>query len=166
MSTPSQRATGPAGQPKKKAQAIDLSTARQMLPLVASIVRDIVDTRKQLTHLSGEQDTLDRERRSLSWESRRRRYSLTDELNTVNTAYTSAVGELSQLGVSLVDADDGAVDFPTRINGRPAAFSWRMGEEGVRYWRYDGEEQRRPIPTDWQQGTALRGRGNSDSGDK
>ena len=58
MSGPSQRATGPSGQPKKKTSSIDLSTARQMLPLVESIVRDIVDTRKQLSHLSGEQDTL------------------------------------------------------------------------------------------------------------
>ena len=160
MSTPSQRATGPTGQPKRKANSIDLSTARQMLPLVASIVRDIVDRRKQLTHLSGEQDLLDRERRSLSWESRRRRYSLADELNTASKAYTAAVGELSQLGVSLVDDAAGSVDFPTRINGRQAAFSWQMGEDGVRFWRYADEEQRRPIPTDWQPGTALRSRGD------
>jgi hypothetical protein len=162
MSTPSQR-TGPSGEKKKKTSSIDLSTARQMLPLVESIVRDIVDTKKKLVHLSGEQDTLDRERRSLSWESRRRRYSLSDELNTTNKALTSAVGELGQLGVNLVDADNGTVDFPTRINGRPAAFSWQMGEDGVGYWRYDGEDQRRPIPTDWQQGTALRGRSGADS---
>ena len=158
MSGPSQRATGPSGQPKKKTSSIDLSTARQMLPLVESIVRDIVDTRKQLSHLSGEQDTLDRERRSLTWESRHRRYSLSDELNTASKAYTSAVGELSQLGVSLVDADNGRVDFPTRINGRPAAFSWQMGEEAVGFWRYAEEDQRRPIPADWQPGTALRPR--------
>lgn len=164
MSGPSQRATGPTGQPKRKQTSIDLSTARQMLPLVESIVRDIVDTRKRMAHLSGEQDVLDRERRSLTWESRRRRYSLTDELNTANKAYSAAVGELSQLGVSLVDDDAGSVDFPTRINGRPAAFSWQMGEDGVRYWRYAGEDQRRPIPTDWQQGTALRSRGETASG--
>ena len=163
MSTPSQRATGSSGQPKKKPSSIDLSTARQMLPLVRSIVRDIVDTRKRLAHLSGEQDTLDRDRRNLTWESRHRRYSLSDEVNTANKAFTSAVGELGQLGVNLVDAECGSVDFPTRINGRPAAFTWQIDEDGVRYWRYDGEDQRRPIPTDWQQGTALRGRGNSDA---
>jgi hypothetical protein len=161
MSGPSQRATGPTGQPKRKSNAIDLSTARQMLPLVRSIVQEIVDTRQRLTHLSGEQDVLDRERRSLTWESRRRRYSLSDELNTASKAYSSAVGELSQLGVSLVDDAAGSVDFPTRINGRPAAFSWQMGEDALRFWRYAGEEQRRPIPTDWQPGTALRSRSES-----
>lgn len=161
MSGPSQRASGPTDQPKRKPNAIDLSTARQMLPLVRSIVQDIVDKKQQLAHLSGEQDMLDRERRSLTWESRRRRYSLSDELNTTSKAYTAAVGELTQLGVSLVDDAAGSVEFPTRINGRPAAFSWQMGEDGVRYWRYAGEEQRRPIPTDWQQGTALRSRAES-----
>jgi hypothetical protein len=164
MSGPSQRATGPTGQPKKKQTPIDLTTARQMLPLVESIVRDIVDTRQKLSRLSGEQDVLDRERRSLTWESRRRRYSLADELNTASTAYTAAVGELSRLGVSLVDESAGSVDFPTRINGRAAAFSWQMGEDGVRYWRYAGEEVRRPIPTDWQPGTALRSRGEAATG--
>lgn len=164
MSGPSQRATGPTGQPKRKQNAIDLTTARQMLPLVESIVRDIVDTRKRLANLSSEQDVLDRERRSLTWESRRRRYSVTDELSTANKAYSAAVGELSQLGVSLVDPTAGCVDFPTRINGRPAAFTWQMGEDGVGYWRYAGEDQRRPIPTDWQQGTALRSRGETAAG--
>jgi hypothetical protein len=132
-----------------------------MLPLVRSIVQDIVDTRQKLAHLSGEQDVLDRERRSLTWESRRRRYSVADELTNANKAYTSAVGELSQLGVSLVDDTTGSVEFPTRINGRAAAFSWHMGEDGVRFWRYSGEEQRRPIPVDWQPGTALRTRAES-----
>jgi hypothetical protein len=161
MSGPSQRASGPTDQPKRKPNAIDLSTARQMLPLVRSIVQDIVDKKQQLAHLSGEQDMLDRERRSLTWESRRRRYSLTDELNTTSKAYSAAIGELTQLGVSLVDDAAGSVEFPTRINGRPAAFSWQMGEDGVRYWRYAGEEQRRPIPNDWQPGTALRSRAES-----
>jgi hypothetical protein len=161
MSGPSQRASGPTDQPKRKPNAIDLSTARQMLPLVRSIVQDIVDKKQQLAHLSGEQDMLDRERRSLTWESRRRRYSVTDDLNLASKAYSAAVGELTQLGVSLVDDAAGSVEFPTRINGRPAAFSWQMGEDGVRYWRYAGEEQRRPIPTDWQHGTALRSRAES-----
>jgi len=164
MSGPSQRASGPTDQPKKKQPSIDLPTARQMLPLVRSIVHDIVDTRKRMTHLSSEQDVLDSERRSLTWESRRRRYSVADELNTASKQYSAAVGELTQLGVSLVDDAAGSVDFPTRINGRPAAFTWQMGEDGLGYWRYAGEDQRRAIPNDWQPGTALRSRAEGATG--
>jgi hypothetical protein len=154
------RASELPGKPKRKAGAIDLSTARQMLPLVRSIVTDIIDQKRRLADLSHEQDILDRERRSLTWESRRRRYAVTDEVSQTERNFTTAVGELSRLGVTLVDPDAGRVDFPTRINGRPAAFSWQVGEEGVGYWRYAEEDLRRPIPTDWQHGTALRVRGD------
>jgi hypothetical protein len=155
------RASESAGKPKRKPATIDLSTARQMLPLVRSIVRDIVDQRRRLADLTQEQDVLDRERRSLTWESRQRRYTLSDERSRTEKNYATAIGELNELGVSLIDADAGRVDFPTRINGRAAAFSWQSDEEAVGFWRYAGEEMRRPIPTDWQPGTALRVRGDA-----
>ena len=152
------RASEPAGKPKKKPGAIDLPTARQMLPLVRSIVHDIVDQKRRLGDLANEQQTLDLERRNLTWEARRRRYLVTEEVTQAERNIATAVGELKQLGVSLEDPDAGRVDFPTRINGRPAAFSWQVGEEAVGYWRYAEEELRRPIPADWQPGTALRPR--------
>jgi hypothetical protein len=155
------RASESAGKPKKKLASIDLSTARQMLPLVRSIVRDIVDQRRRLADLTTEQNLLDSERRSLTWESRQRRYAVSDERSRTEQSYTTAVGELNGLGVSLADADAGRVDFPTRINGRPAAFTWQSDEATVGYWRYAGEEMRRPIPADWQPGTALMVRGDA-----
>ena len=45
MSSTPNRATNPAGKPRKKEVTLDLSTARQMLPLVKSIVTDIVNSR-------------------------------------------------------------------------------------------------------------------------
>ena len=79
------------------------------------------------------------------------RYQLGDEIAAAEKALSNAVGELSGLGVSLIDDEAGEVDFPTRINGRPAAFSWRLGDQELAHWHYQGEEQRRPIPTDWKQ---------------
>lgn len=159
--SPNKRASESADRPKRKPTAIDLSTARQMLPLVRSIVRDIVDNKQRLADLVKEQSVLDRERRSLTWESRRRRYAVSDERTRAERGYATAVDELVKLGVALVDATAGQVDFPTRINGRPAAFSWQTGEEAVGFWRYTGEDLRRPIPTDWQPGTALRVRNDA-----
>ena len=60
------------------------------------------------------------------------------------------------MGVSLADLDAGRVDFPTRINSRPAAFSWEHGEPALTHWRYAGEDHRRAIPADWQAGTPIR----------
>ena len=101
------RTSESAGKPKKKPGAIDLPTARQMLPLVRSIVRDIVDHKRRLADLANEQHTLDLERRSLTWEARRRRYLVTEEVSQTERNFTTAVGELSQLGVALTDPDAG-----------------------------------------------------------
>ncbi|MFO0935488.1 MAG: DUF2203 family protein [Gemmataceae bacterium] len=145
--------------PKRKDVAIDIATARQMLPLVRSIVSDIVTTRERLDQLGPEQERLERNRRSLDWSARDRRYSLKDEVVNVEKELAGAMSELNNLGVALVDAGSGQVAFPTRINGRPAAFSWQVGEDGLKYWHYAGEDLRRPIPQDWLGGTAVRTRG-------
>jgi hypothetical protein len=55
----------------------------------------------------------------------------------------------------LVDDEAGEVDFPTRINGRAAAFTWKLGQDGVSHWHYQGEDQLRPIPADWEAGPML-----------
>ena len=155
MSSTPNRATNPADKPRKKAISLDLTTARQMLPLVRSIVVDIVTSRQEIAKLTPEQERLDRHRRDLVWLERERRYQVTDEIAAAEKVLLRAVGELSGLGINLTDDLIGEVDFPTKINGRPAAFTWKLGEEGVRHWHYQGEDQLRPIPADWEQSTPL-----------
>ena len=158
-SSPNRASRHPAGKPRKPDVMLDLPTARQMLPLVRSIVTDIVDTHQRLSELSVEREALDDNRRGLDWANRQRRYAVHEEVAKTEKHLTGAVSELSALGLTLVDSVSGQVDFPTRINGRPAAFSWRLGEDGVGHWRYTGEDHRRPIPADWQHGSPLRSRG-------
>jgi len=159
MSKSPNRARDSAGKPRKSREiTLDLPTARQMLPLVRQIVTDIVGVQGNLTQLTPEQERLDRQRRDLAWQERQRRYQLHDEIAAAERNLTHAVGELSELGVSLVDPQAGEVDFPTKINGRPAAFTWKLGEDLLAFWHYAGEEQRRPIPKDWDKG-AFRYRG-------
>jgi hypothetical protein len=149
MSTTPNRAGNPAGKPRRKEEvAVSLSTARQMLPLVRSIVSDIVTFREALSRLVPEQERLDRHRRDLVWQERQRRYQVSEEIRTAEAALTNASAELSALGVGLIDADAGEVEFPTKINGRPAAYSWKYGEDGVTFWHYAGEENRRPVAAD------------------
>jgi len=92
MSNTPNRATNPAGKPRKKEIALDLS-----------IVTDIVSSRQAITRLAPEQERLERHRRDLVWLERQRRYQLSDEIAAAEKALTVAVGELSGLGVSLVD---------------------------------------------------------------
>lgn len=160
MNGSSNRASLSTEKAKRNGPNLDLRTARRMLPLVRSIVTDIVTTAEQLNTLAPEQATLDEHRRSLTWVSRERRYALHDAIAKAERNLSGAVRELDSLGVALVDPRQGQVDFPTRINGRAAAYSWRLGEEALDFWRYVGEEQRRPIPVEWKQ-SAGAGSGGS-----
>ncbi|HEY2787225.1 MAG TPA: DUF2203 family protein [Fimbriiglobus sp.] len=158
MNSSSNRASNSAGKSRKKDVSLDLHTARQMIPLVRSIVTDIVGTRRRLGTISPEQESLDRNRRSLDWSNRQRRYRLQEEMTQAESELKKAETELYSLGLSLVDAEGGRVDFPTKINGRQAAFSWQLGEEALEFWHYSGELTRRPIPTDWIKGAPIRQR--------
>ena len=95
----------------------------------------------------------------LVWAERDRRYRIHEEISAAEKALKTAVNELGELGISLLDRDNGRVAFPTRINGRPAVFSWQPGEDNLNYWSYEEEEIRRPIPADWMPGTPLRLKG-------
>ncbi|HUR55358.1 MAG TPA: DUF2203 family protein [Gemmataceae bacterium] len=149
MSSTPNRASNPTGKSRRKDVNLDLPTARQMLPLIRSIVSDIKTSRQAIAQLTPEQERLDRHRRDLVWQERQRRYQVSDEIAAAEKSLTTALTELNGLGVSLLDAEKGEVDFPTKINGRPAAFTWRLGDDGVRHWHYTGEPQRRPIPAEW-----------------
>jgi len=162
MSSMPNRASNPAGKPpRRKEVSLDLPTARQMLPLVRSIVSDIVSSRHAINKLTPEQERLERHRRDLVWQERQRRYQVGEEISAAEKSLTVALTELKSLGVNLVDDEFGEVDFPTKINGRSAAFTWKYGEDGVAHWHYTGEEQRRAIPTDWDSSspTPIRFRG-------
>ena len=144
-----QRPADSSGQGRREVTALDLRTARKMLPLVKSILADIRTYHVRLNELNPEQDRLERNRRTLNWRDRDRRYNISEDIRATEANLTTAVGELDGLGVELVDVEAGAIDFPTRINGRSAAFSWQPGEEAVGFWHYKGEGTRRPIPADW-----------------
>jgi hypothetical protein len=161
MSQPSDNAAKSSGSSRKRERAVDLNTAQQMLPLVKSIVEDIVDSSRKLAALVPEQDMLDSFRRDLDWKGRQRRYAVQEERSKVEQLLNAAVSELKDLGLNLVDAVQGQVDIPTRINGRAAAFCWRYGEDGLGYWHYAGESQMRPLPNDWQSGAPMRNRRDS-----
>lgn len=163
MSNTPNRASNSAGKPRKKEVSLDLATARQMLPLVRSIVADVQTARRALDRLVPEQERLDRQRHDLVWQERQRRYQVGDEIVAAEKAWTAAVTELNMLGLTLVDDEAGEVDFPTKVNGRTAAFSWLVGEEALGHWHYADEESRRPIPADWDKTgsvTATRYRGS------
>jgi len=129
---------------------LNLGTARRMLPLVGRIVEDVVDLQRRLDRLVPEQERLDRSRHSLDWPQRQRRYQIRDEATDVENKLRGAAAELEQLGVAMIEPREGRVGLPTVVNGHLAFFSWKPGEEVLRYWHFAGEMVRRNIPSSWK----------------
>jgi hypothetical protein len=120
-----------------------------MLPLVRRIIQDARKTQQALDQLLPEQDRLERQKRTLDWPARSRRYRLHEEIADHEHNLQDARAELEFLGVDLLDLDKGQVGFPTVVNGRDAYFSWRLGEDDVMHWHFAAETLRRRIPSSW-----------------
>ena len=155
MNNTPNRASNPAPKPRRKEAALDLGTAQAMLPLVRGVLADIQTYATLLAKLLPEQDGLERHRRELTWAERNRRYAIQDDIRAAEKNLAAATAELEGLGLTLVDGSKGAVDFPARINGRSAAYSYSLGESNLNHWHYAGEDTRRPIPMDWQPTSAA-----------
>jgi hypothetical protein len=150
MNGSSENATsGAFERPDGSETLLSLTTSRRMLPLVGRIIRDMTHARQVLARLQPERDRLDRKRRTLSWPERSRRYQLQEEIAAAELALQDSLAELEVLGLVLVQPQACWVGFPTVVNGRKAFFSWKPGEETLKFWHFAGETVRRLIPGTW-----------------
>jgi hypothetical protein len=81
---------------------------------------------------------------------------LQGEVSRLQVRVAEEQKELELLGAILINQSTGQVGLPTVVNGRPAFFSWQVGEDNVSYWHFDGEAVRRPIPASWNDGSGVR----------
>lgn len=119
--------------------------ANRTLPLVRRIVQDIVDTyarwqdRVREFELLAGSVTAD-EPDGRAGELQRSAQALAEEI-------AGFVGELARLGVEFKGYEEGLVDFPGEIDGRPVFLCWRLGEPDVSWYheRDAGFAGRRPL---------------------
>lgn len=142
-------ASGASERPDRRDEPVTLETASRMLPLACRVVHDILRHRGRLGELLPEQERLDRERRTLTWPERLRRYNLREEIASEEHDLQDALAELEVLGLNLLDPVAGRLGFPTVVNDRPAFFSWTPAEEEITFWHYADESLRRRIPGSW-----------------
>jgi hypothetical protein len=150
------RASGASESPGRPDAVLSLPTAQRMLPLVQRIIGDLLDSQRRLASLLPEQGRLDRQRRTLAWPERARRYHVHEEVAAHEQYRLDALAELEVLGLTLMDPVEGRVGFPTIINKRQAFFSWRPGQESLRSWHFAGETTLRPIPASWSNALELK----------
>jgi hypothetical protein len=149
------KASGASEKPEPGDVILSLSTAQRMLPLVQRIVEDVLKNERALVRLQPEQEKLFRQRRSLAWPERQRRYQIQEEIDCAERNLTEAHEEMQRLGLTLLDAEIGRVGFPTLVNDRRAFFSWQPGEEGLQSWHFAEETTCRPIPAAWMREISL-----------
>jgi hypothetical protein len=156
MSGYSKRASNSSKSSSRAEVILDLPTVCKMLPLVQRIVDELMAVEQKHGYLLTEQESLDRNRRNLSWPERKRRYDIQDDIDRAERARRDLVSELECLGIKVIDATFGRIGFPTIVNTKPAFFSWQPGEEEVLFWHFAGDtSKRRPIPASWKLDTPL-----------
>jgi len=139
-------------------KVLNLRTVQKMLPLVQHIVAEFLRRHRELGRLNPAQARLEREKRSLSWQQRKERYLIQEEITLQDRGVQDALEELNGLGVVMLDADLGRVGFPTLVNNRAAFFTWSPGDEGLRSWQFAEENVARPIPPAWLKDTSFTGK--------
>jgi hypothetical protein len=112
--------------------------ANQALPLVRSIVSDIV---KQFQEVNDRKQRLDRIRESRGSGGRSAHPMYDDELRQVEDELEADISrlqeyveELDRIGVELKDVNRGLVDFPAMMDGHEVYLCWHLGEDEVGFW--------------------------------
>src|ERR1700751_2800544 len=101
-------------------KVFDLALARRMLPLVQQIGEGMLACHHQLVKLLPEREKLDRQRRTLDWPERARRYNLREEIAACEQTVLESESELESLGLTVLDEETCCVGFPTLVNNRRA----------------------------------------------
>lgn len=118
-------------------QFFTVEEANQRLPLVKSIVRDIValhkdvvERRRRLEEIqfrqTGSEDAASIYREEVG--------EVEKELKKDVLRLDGYIGELRELNVLLKDANKGLVDFPSLMDGREIYLCWQLGEQEVGHW--------------------------------
>ncbi len=117
-----------------------LDQASKTLPLVQSIVTDILKTGQAIRALSVEMEKPEEDPEIIKCMDRLD--ELFDEIETLGCYYKDW------------NFTVGLVDFPAKVHGRDVMFCWRSDEQGIRYYHEEeaGYAGRRLIPKEILEG--------------
>ncbi len=117
------------------------SEAKKTLPLVRKIVKDILDTTKEMRLIA--EDVDGKIESSNTW----------NQVQKMVSEVNGFIQELEEIGCLYKDWNFtiGLVDFPSVIDGREVYLCWRSDEDDIKFYHgiEEGYTGRKPIPDDY-----------------
>jgi hypothetical protein len=111
-----------------------LDEARAALAAVRVALEPLRDTKQRLRAVRGELQALGRRHLNNGVVAEQRVRELRREQLTLGEEARRLVGVINAAGAELKSIDDGLLDFPTHIEGVPAYWCWRAGEDDIEWW--------------------------------
>jgi hypothetical protein len=126
-----------------------LDEAQTLLPVLESLLRTAIDSKKLMEEVDGEMQAL----------SQRIFINGGTHVDVVATARRKAqrakaeqrakdaLAEIDSIGVQVKDLDIGLLDFPCEVEGEVILLCWKMGESSITHWHgmTEGFAGRKPI---------------------
>lgn len=116
----------------KPIRLFTVSQANATLPLVRLITQDIVELANSVHERKQRLEMLSKERPAQGMEVYRDELEQTEcDLDKDVERLQQFIDELSELGVELHSPLDGAVCFPSEVDGKPTVLQWKIGDSEV-----------------------------------
>ena len=129
--------------------------SQAMVPLVSSIIRDLMSLTVDLDRQEEELSSMPR-LGQLDWRSRSKAYTLKEQIDGISQELRNAYLELESLHLTLLNRENGMVGFPTLVNNRRAFFTYSLGDSSILNWCYARDTTLRPVPKSWIRTVAMR----------
>jgi len=126
-----------------------LEEARAVLAAVRASLEELQGVQRQLRSVRAELQALGRRHLNNGVVAEGRVRAVQREQLKLGERARQLVGAIQAAGAELKSIDEGLLDFPTEIDGVPAYWCWRTGEDDIEWWhpRDSGLAGRRRIAT-------------------
>jgi hypothetical protein len=113
-----------------------LDEAQTLLPVLESLLRTAIDSKKLMEEVEGEQQALAHRiflngGTYVDVVSVARRKA---ERGRAEQHAKDALAEIDSIGVQVKDIDIGLLDFPCEVNGEIVLLCWKLGEKSITHW--------------------------------
>ena len=125
-------------QPVTHNRLFNIRQANATLPLVRSIVREIVelsqkviDTRRRISFVN---ESRDDDAKGADY-YREETHAIAEAIAQDEERLAECIAELQDLGIEINELTRGLIDFPAERNGEKVFLSWQYGEPKIEHWR-------------------------------